>query len=90
MQYAHDNILDSVWVLGYDENEDGSITIHVHDRDKWPEGMSYEDIMRTPCYDIVEGSNRVAYQVKFGPNRNNLNKVVAVANPHHVFSYKKL
>lgn len=90
MQYATKRLIDSVWTMGY-EIQDNMVVIHSYDR-KNPIGYDQEGGL--PQFDFIENDDRAVVGVvinnNYMPYRMDHSKggtEYVVANPKYIFSY---
>lgn len=90
MQYATKRLIDSVWTMGY-EIQDNMVVIHSYDREN---PVGYKQERELPQVSLIENDARLVTSVfindKNDPFRLDHSKggeEYTVANPKHVFSY---
>jgi hypothetical protein len=82
MLYAKQEIINYIWYLGYEQTDEGHITILLHDRLR--QGLAAHPHPDTEnSFEIMEDENRVAQYVEIA------GETYRVTNPQHVFSYPK-
>jgi hypothetical protein len=84
MKYASKSIINYIWYVGY-EIEDDKAVIQLHDRLRFDEDGPDTN---NDQYELIEDDNRVVLKLIIKDYHGHVN-TYSVANPDYVFSYPK-